>query len=238
MADEGKGYYLRVLETLPGAECPACREVQGSLDEYLRRTLYGRITDRRFRAAFDAAGGFCRDHARRLAAFSDGLAISLLYETPLREAMEQEGLLTRLQQRLAAVRPGGRRFRGFKVSGNCPACDRESEAEGHYLSIIARHWEKEELRAAFEQSGGLCLPHYRRLVRKRRPPAWLERFQRKKAEELSADIARFVAYANATTGARPELSREEQLRWKEVLRFLYGERVLPEAESPPNRDAW
>lgn len=238
MADEGQSYYRRILETLPGAGCPACREVQSALDEYLRRTLYGRVTDRRFRAAFDAAGGFCHTHTRRLAAFSDGLAISLLYETPLQEAMTKRRLSEAILERLARLRPGGHRFRGFKVTGKCPACDRESEIERHYLSIIARHWEKAELQESFEQSEGLCLPHYRRLLRGRRPPAWLERFQRGKAERLGTEISRYVAYANATTGARPQLSREEQLRWKAVLRFLYGERVLPESENPPDRDAW
>lgn len=238
MADEGQSYYRRVLDSLPGTTCPACREVQASIDEYLRRTLYGRITDRRFRAAFDAAGGFCHAHARRLSAFSDGLAISILYETPLNESMKTRSLANGIRDWLKSLRPGGRRFRGFVVTGNCPACDREAEAERHYLSIIARHKNRDELRTAFEESGGLCLPHYRRLAREGRPPAWLQDFQQKRAKRLSSEISRFVAYSNATTGSRPQLSREEQLRWKEVLRFLYGERVLPEAELPPDRDSW
>jgi hypothetical protein len=238
MKDEGQSYYRRILETLPGTTCPACREVMEATDEYLRRTLYGRITDRRFRAAFDAAEGFCRPHARRLAAFSDGLALSLLYETPLRESTEGKSLAERLRERVAALRPGARRFRGFAVSGNCPACDREQEWEDHYLTVIARFWDREELREAYIRSGGLCLPHYRKLTQKKRPPTWLASFQKEKAGRLLERIHRFVAYANATTGERPQLSRDEQLSWKEVLRFLYGERVLPEADVPPERDGW
>lgn len=238
MKDKGQSYYRRILETLPGDRCPACREVMDAIDEYLRRTLYGRITDRRFRAAFDAADGFCESHARRLAAFSDGLAISLLYETPLRESTRPNGWPERLRERLSRLRPGARRYRGFRVSGNCPACDREQEWENHYLTVIARFWDREELRTAYEQSGGLCLPHYRKLIAKKRPPEWLDSFHRAKAERLMERIQRFVEYSNATTGERPKLSRGEQLTWKDVLRFLYGERVLPEAEIPPERDGW
>jgi hypothetical protein len=238
MKDQGQSYYRQVLETLPGESCPACREVMAATDEYLRRTLYGRITDRRFRASFDAADGFCRDHARRLAAFSDGLAISLLYETPLRESLQRKGVRQRLEERLSSLRPGGRRYRGFPVTGNCPACDREREWEAHYLTVIARFWDQAELREAYERSPGLCLPHYRALVKKKRPPSWLEAFQKEKADRLLKRIHRFVEYSNAATADRPRLSRDEQLSWKEVLRFLYGERVLPEAEVPPDRDSW
>mgnify|MGYP006283833237 CR=1 FL=1 len=238
MSDNGQSYYRRVLEELPGRGCPACREVNGAIDEYLRRTLYGRITDRRFRAAFDAAGGFCHSHARRLASFSDGLAISLLYETPLRESGASWSPRERLARWLRGVLPGGRNYRGFRVSGNCPACDRHEEFERHYLSVLRRYWDRRELEEAFKQSEGLCLPHYRRLLAGRRPPEWLEAFQQAKVERLDGALQRFVEYSNAGLQGRPELSRDDQLQWKEVLRFLYGERVLPDAELPPDRDAW
>lgn len=238
MQDQGQSYYRRVLEELPGDGCPACREVESAIDEYLRRTLYGRITDRRFRAAFDAADGFCRRHAKRLAAFSDGLAISLLYENPLKWSLKDPTFRERVGSIMETLKPGARRFRGFEVTGNCPACDRESEFLRHYLSIIRRYWEAKELKEAFESSGGLCLPHYRTLRKRGRPPAWLEEFQKAKRDRLAEAIQRFVDYSNATGGARPQLSREEQLIWKEVLQFLYGDRVLPETELPPERDGW
>lgn len=238
MQDEGQSYYRRVLEELPGEGCPACREVDAGIDEYLRRTLYGRITDRRFRAAFDAADGFCRRHAHRLAAFSDGLAISLLYENPLKWSLEERTFADRLKDLMEKIKPGKRTFRGFEVTGECPACDRETEFLRHYLSIIKRYWDREELKDAFCRSGGLCLPHYRRLIARSKPPIWLKTFQQQKVDRLSQAIQRFVDYSNATGGARPQLSREEQLIWKEVLQFLYGDRVLPETEVPPDRDSW
>ncbi|MDR1948299.1 MAG: hypothetical protein LBQ38_02800 [Spirochaetaceae bacterium] len=180
--------------------------------------LFEHVSDRGFRAAYRAAGGFCDFHARNLESFRDGLAVAILG----RDILED-------------------RLRSFKTrkprkpKGRCPVCEERDRITEEYLSFLAGAEEGDgaggdvrELREAFTASGGLCLPHYARLLetpagRPRRLPPWLVEFHERRFEELLRRTGRFIelsAYGRQEEfAALPEV---DQVVWKELAVSLRG----------------
>jgi hypothetical protein len=69
-------FELEKAAAKPG--CPLCRIISDRAEQYLDNLLFEHVSDRAFRAAYRAAGGFCAHHSRRLESFRDGLAVAIL----------------------------------------------------------------------------------------------------------------------------------------------------------------
>lgn len=181
---------------LPG--CPVCSIVEKRAARWMENLLFEHVSDRPFRAAFRAAGGFCPEHGRSLGSSRDGLALAILYRDALAESLS---LLK------ARKRPGG----------ECPACVERRHIEGEYLGLLREA--AGELRASFEASAGLCLSHYARLrVSKAKTPAWLVDFHEKKFALLLQRTDRFIELSAYGRGQEFQaLSRTDQLVWMELL---------------------
>ncbi|GHU58873.1 hypothetical protein FACS189444_3250 [Spirochaetia bacterium] len=211
-------FELQKAAAKPG--CPLCRIVADRAERYIDNMLFEHVSDRSFRAAHRAAGGFCEFHARNLVSFRDGLAVAILGRDIL-------------EDRIAA-------FKGHKnwkpKSGRnaprCPVCEEQDRIEEEYLSFLAQSGgnstEEEELRSAITASSGLCASHYGKLLetpngRPRTVPHWLVDFHERRFAELLRRVGQFIelsAYGNQDAFAK--LSEEDQLVWKELAVSLRG----------------
>jgi hypothetical protein len=164
----------------------------------MENLLFEHVSDRPFRAAFRASGGFCPEHNRSLGSSRDGLALAILYRDALAESLK----------RLSS---------GRRPGGECPACVERRHLEEEYLGLLRQA--AGELRAAFESSGGLCLSHYSRLVRgKKRTPRWLKDFHVSRFAELLSRVDRFIDYSAYGKQAEFDgLPERDKLVWKEIL---------------------
>jgi hypothetical protein len=212
-------FELRKAAEKPG--CPLCRIVADRAERYIDNLLFEHVSDRGFRARYRAAGGFCDFHSRGLEAFRDGLAVAILGRDIL-------------EDRLGSFR----KRKPWRPRSPCPVCEERDRIEEEYLSFLAGTGGKEgdsgateeekEFRAVFTASGGLCAPHYARLLvtpkgKARSVPAWLKDFQEAKFGELLARVSRFIelsAYGRQEEFAA--LSERDQLVWKELARSLRG----------------
>lgn len=192
--------------------CPVCGLVSERTARYLDNLLFEHVSDRGFRAAHRASGGFCPAHSRDLASFRDGLAVAILG----RDVLEDN---------LAAFRRG----KPPKPKARCPVCAERERIESEFLTFLCGADDGEadaaaELRAAFEASDGLCVPHYGTLLAvARRVPAWLRSFQESRFSELLKRTGSFIelsAYGRQAEFA--ELPPRDKLVWKELARMLRG----------------
>jgi hypothetical protein len=220
-------FELREACALPG--CPLCRIVADRGERYIDNMLFEHVSDRGFRAAHRAAGGFCGFHSRNLESFRDGLAVAILGRDIL-------------EDRIRAFKEG----KAWKPKGRCPVCEERDRIEKEYLGFLAcaggDSADEGELREAFTASEGLCAPHYARLLetaapRKRRLPwgnspggsspggipGWLKTFHEGKFEELLRRAGQFIelsAYGRQEEFAA--LPEKDQLVWKELALNLRG----------------
>jgi hypothetical protein len=205
-------FELRKACAQPG--CPLCRIVADRAERYIDNMLFEHISNRSFRAAYRAAGGFCGDHARNLESFRDGLAVAILGRDIL-------------EDRIQAFK----RRKPWRPQGRCPVCEERDRIEGEYLSFLAETGgdspDEAELREAFTASEGLCAPHYAQFLetaRKRRPlPGWIISFHERKFDELLRRTSQFIelsAYGRQEEFAG--LPEKDQLVWKELALNLRG----------------
>lgn len=200
------------LQKVCGKEgCPLCRIVADRARRYLDNMLFEHVSDRAFRAAHRASGGFCPAHSKDLASFRDGLAVAILGRDIL------EDRITAFKKR-----------KPWRPKDRCPICAEGSRIEAEYLGFLAEasgdSQDETELKAAFTASEGLCAPHYGLLMETRkRIPSWLRDFQEGKFDALLARTGRFIELS--AYGRQDEfrtLSEADQLVWKELARSLRG----------------
>jgi hypothetical protein len=143
---------------LAEAGCPICRVVTAAerlwMDSFWRE---GR-NDRSARAAFFAAGGFCREHALLLQSLArdtrGGAAIADLYRWLAKYDIE---LLARASRQVGHAH----RLRRLQLArrGICPACEATAAATERKLAFLADALGGARTRERYAASDGLCLPH-------------------------------------------------------------------------------
>jgi len=209
---------------LPG--CPICRIVAERTERYLDNLLFEHVSDRGFRAAHRASGGFCPEHSRGLASFRDGLAVAILGRDLL-------------EDRIVAFK----KRKPLKPKARCPICVERERMETEFLTFLAGVDDVSssapegtaslseddaaavELRTAFEASSGLCAPHYETLLAvAKRVPLWLREFHERRFDELLRRTSVFIdlsAYGRQTEFAG--LGEKDKTVWKELADFLRGD---------------
>lgn len=186
--------------------CPVCTIVAERSARYIDNMLFEHVSDRGFRALYRAAGGFCSVHAKSLESFRDGLAVAILGEDIL-----------------SSILPDIKRRKTAKPKEACPACAATAGIEREFLGYLAERAEGDFI-SFFTASGGLCVPHYRKMtVLCRRIPTWLSDFHEEKFETLLERTRQFIecsAWGRQADFAA--LSDRDKIVWKEIARNLRG----------------
>ena len=206
MQDEKHVNWFALERTCEKPGCPVCNIVDERSERYIDNMLFEHVSDRGFRAKYRQAGGFCSRHAANLESFRDGLAVAIL------------GV-----DILSTILPELIKKRAPHFKGGCPACAESARVESEFLGYLGERNE-EEFISLFTASDGLCVPHYRMLVRmSRKLPRWLTDFQQNKFETLLERSKRFVEYS--AWGRQEDfasLDEKDRLVWKELAKTLRG----------------
>ncbi|MEP7292396.1 MAG: DUF6062 family protein [Chloroflexota bacterium] len=218
--------YFDLLETFPQAGCAVCRLLQRDVERFLDTLLYEHTVDPPTQTAFRASRGLCHDHTWMLPRLNNALAVGILYDAVLDE-------LLKAAERAPAERQGGLAWlRGGTTSAladaleaqkPCPACVVRDDAEGRYLQVLGEYVLDERLRPLFEQSDGLCLRHFRgvlRLTRDAKNSRLLIEIQTGKWRALKGELELLLhkldAHYHETPGA-------EATSWLRALARVAGE---------------
>jgi len=186
--------------------CPLCTIVADRAKRYIDNMLFEHVSDRGFRAKYRAAGGFCAEHAKSLDSYRDGLAVAILGEDILADAL-----------------PSIKKRKTQKYAGCCPACEETDRIEKEFLGFIAEVDDPSFI-SFFSASDLLCVPHYRKMIQTvKRIPSWLERSQVDKFDSL---LARARTYIECSAWGRQDdfarLSDADKIVWKELALVLRG----------------
>lgn len=204
--------YFAVRDACQTQECPICWLVNKHIENYFDTLLYENVNDSGFRNRFRTNYGFCNYHTYQFASYNDGLAIALTHRDLLSAALD--GLQSQSQRYLEQPVPTG-----------CLVCELAAEEERRNLMVIVDFLPDAEFQTALLASAGLCLPHYRGLIKQMRvaPPAWLAEFQLRMYAELLQQLDRYLESCNFSLGdRRPILNREESLVWQRAVKMLLG----------------
>ena len=168
------GYYdLRQAFSEPG--CAICRLLRKQADGYVQATLWELVNDIDGRAEFDQARGYCNEHAWMLVRHGGSLGAAILMDSVLttvsriveRESFEpQSGFsLRQLRGVFNSSEPSpttAKLVSALEPKKPCAVCTAVQKSEKYYVRALIIHiTEAEGLAPAYQDSNGLCLPHFR-----------------------------------------------------------------------------
>jgi hypothetical protein len=160
--------YFDLLESFPQPGCAVCRLLERDVARYLDTLLYELTVDPPTQTAFRASRGLCHDHTWILPDLNNALAVGILYDAVVDELIravaqaqpKQLGALDRLRKGGAASGVA----QALQPQKPCPACVVRDDAQRRYLQVLGEYAGDARLRSVFEQSDGLCLPHFTALL--------------------------------------------------------------------------
>jgi hypothetical protein len=199
---------------------------------YLRSLFYEQVTDPITRGWLQAADGFCNWHAWLAVHMRDTQSgLATIYETILEVILRRfsnvatevasrptDGFISRLlHEENRRVGPLLRR------AGECQVCVSVADTELSYVRELVVGFDDEEMRIAFDNSFGLCLPHLDLLIahylHEKNLPVLIEA-ERRKCEALHAELGEYLRkldyqYSNEPSGA-------ERDSWHRVVELCVG----------------
>jgi len=170
--------------------CAVCELEVRDLRRYFEVLLYESVNDVGVRARLVKSRGYCRRHAHLLLEQGDGQGTALIIQDQVRLLLEH--LAATGKGRAGIGRKG--QPRSWNVAAGCPACQHQVQRSATLLQTLAEWLDDPGLRAAIEQSPGLCAPHL--LTALDCAPAtgraWLLAVHREKYAQLAAELAEFI----------------------------------------------
>ena len=158
--------YFDLVEACAQPGCPICRLLDRDVSRYLDTLLYEHPTDRITQRELRASLGLCHHHVWMLPRYNNALATAVLYNAVIDEMLRisaetppdrsQRRLMSSADNALAAA---------LEPDQPCPACRLRESSEQIYEDVLGTYIGDARLRSAFEQSAGLCLPHFRAALR-------------------------------------------------------------------------
>jgi hypothetical protein len=163
--------HFDVIDACAESGCPICRLTLAAVARAIDAVDYEFVNEPDIRAKIERTWGFCNIHAHQWLREGHVLGVALVYES----------VLARLQPEIEKTRPNARRqlLSGLATrlgrrppdearellqpGGTCHLCRQRAETELLLIRTLAEGLAetKDDFRAAFCRSDGLCLPHLR-----------------------------------------------------------------------------
>lgn len=226
--------YYDLVEAFSQPGCAICALLLRDADRYLDGLLYEFALDPQVQDAFRARRGLCGEHAQQITTYFGGsLGVAILYAATLDEVLKiiqtappeetpRPKLMRLLQRDKSLVSELAERL---ESQGPCVVCQHLAGAERRYIHTLSRYLTDERLRGSYENSDGLCLPHFRMVLRaipRAEERNLLIAAQRRIWAALKADLDEFIAKNDYQRSAEP-MGRERD-SWKRATARMAGER--------------
>ena len=199
--------YYTIVEFLENGKCPVCGLIKKRREEYFEHILFEQVNDIGFRKKLRVTNGFCNYHTYKFLSYHDSLGTALIYQDLYLSDIKnlEHGKIVKPPER-------------------CVVCDIEKDAEKTALDVIFSFLDDSEFKDLFTQSKGLCLPHYKKMILSHpNIPAWFKDFHMERFRKIANTLHKFIDSENVSLGdKRPNLTKEEELIWKEAVEFFAG----------------
>ncbi len=185
--------------------CPICHLVTRRTARWIDTLLYERVNDLGTREQLRRSLGFCNRHAWLVRSAGDVLGQTIIYED--------------LMKMVRILLEAGRQ----PVSGkDCALCAEEAEAERQGVEEFVAHFRDEALQVRYQESPGLCLPHFA-LVLEQTSDAVLRadllRAEQGKVAELVQDLGELKQRQDWRSNQEPGRERDA---WDRAIAKLCG----------------
>ena len=163
--------YYDLLDAFRQEGCPLCRLGKLTVARYLDILAYENVNDPGVRDKLRAARGFCNYHAYQfLEEVRDLLGVGIIYRDVANAVVlalptSSNGVLPRPV--LSILRTGSEEASEdpglatlLRPTGVCPTCKALDEGVSDRLHAFLEHLPEPDFRAAYEDSSGLCYPHF------------------------------------------------------------------------------
>ncbi|MGH2562118.1 MAG: DUF6062 family protein [Thermomicrobiales bacterium] len=164
--------YFELLDAFAQEGCPVCRLSLAAVHRFLEGINYEGVNDTGVRARTRAAFGFCNRHSHQWLKLAHVLGTALIYKdvvadvtVSLRALRYQRSGLRGNLPRLAARRDEDGAVAGLVPSGDCLACQRQTEETRVLVATLTDSLRQRDFQVAYAESPGVCLPHLREALR-------------------------------------------------------------------------
>jgi hypothetical protein len=180
--------YFDLRDAMGQSGCPVCRLKTDSADRFVDTLLWESVNDPEKRARIRRALGFCYEHFWLLARASASLGVAIIANDVLKNVLRTlEGgafqplpavSLRRVQEAVDSKQPSAATsdlVAKLEPEEPCSACVWADKMEAIYVSTLVRSLaEPDGMRADYEESDGLCLPHFRQALARARKRSTFE----------------------------------------------------------------
>ena len=224
--------YHDLIQAFGEPGCAVCRLALRDVYRHLDSLLYEYVTEPETNDTFRRSRGLCSEHGWQLRQFkSTVLGVSILYEAVLDEVLNLIDQKTVTSQSKLSRWIGGQSENSpasladqLEPGQTCTACTILEQGEARSIQILRQHIAETELKQAYHDSEGLCLPHFRQLLRAANGSAHAPLFistQRDIWKRLKDEVTLFIAKNDYQHKGEPVGA--EGTSWQRAIARMSGE---------------
>jgi hypothetical protein len=233
--------YFKLIETFSLSGCAICTLLLKDVDRLLDSLLYERVTESNSHQSFRAARGLCNEHAWQLLNYRGGsLGTAILYRATVDEVLkiiertpQPDPSNPRMRRNLSTVNAETLSDR-LAPTRDCMACSLMSETERDYVEVFSKYIVESQMQSAYQNSDGLCLPHFRLAVKQKYTPDVLRiviTIQQGIWERLHAELTEFTD-KNLHERMHEAVGREGD-SWKRAIGQMAGAKGVFSVQRRP-----
>jgi hypothetical protein len=219
--------YFDLIDMLEQPGCPICNLLLQKCDRYINSIFSEMLLDPETHQAFRSRIGLCAEHSARAAEqIGCTLEIAMLYAVGLEEVVQamSDGLPSGSGKTLGNLSKHNGKRKNLESrlapTAACMVCSYLNECESRYIDTLGKHIRDPKVSNAFEDSEGLCLPHFRMtLINAPNAPAreQLIAIHKEIWTTLKEELDSFIAKNNYLH--KHEINPREGDSWRKVTRI-------------------
>jgi len=226
--------YFDLIEVFEKPGCAVCNLLLRDADRYISSLLYEYSMDLQVQRTFREARGLCNEHGWQLVNHRGGvLNITVLYSAALDEVQEtlngaadgkaNSSWLKRLRGGKEA--DASMLAESLEAKQKCPACELLKETERFYIQTVSQYAGERKFEAVYRGSDGLCLPHFRQVLRETHVEVDIQRLITMQSEIWAKLQSELESLKDRYDPNRTELAvGEDSDSWRRAIRLLAGEK--------------
>ncbi len=229
--------YFDLIEIFTEPGCAVCNLVLRDVDRFLDLLLYERVNDPDSHRAFRASRGLCNEHSWQLTRYRGGsLGVAILYQATLDEVLkiiEQTPVQAPIQSGFPRFLSASTESIGSPLADRleptepCMACKLLADSERDYVQVFVQYIAEPRLQDGYRASGGLCLPHFRQVLRKIRHPDHLQQLTSMQTTiwtKLKTELSEFIDKNDHRRAHEPMGGERDS--WQRAIGRMAGEKGL------------
>lgn len=164
--------YFDLIDAFSQPGCAICNLLKRDAERLLDSILFEYVTDPAMQTSFRASRGLCNEHGWRMAQMGNVLGIAVLHEAVIDEVLKilhrtsPNGNAQRYLSRLLFPQGSNAELsEALSQTQPCVVCKMQNASEVQYVNTFVEYSPDEKMQTAYRNSEGLCLEHFKQVLR-------------------------------------------------------------------------